>query len=164
LETALSVRLVAVLGYSNRRSDGLHVICAERLRHAERVANANDALLLSGWGRRKNVAEAELMREAWNGNDVQLVVDGTARSTRENAAAVADAARQLRASEVTVVTSRWHAFRAGMLVRAALPTLAVRTSSPPGRPPVRLVLRELACLVAVPYHVLRLRARAAANP
>ena len=140
------MRLVAVLGYSGRRADGLHELCAERLKHAEQLVAGTDAVLLSGWGRRRHVAEAELMRAAWTRRDVRLIADETARSTAGNA--------------VTVVTSRWHAFRARMLVRAALPGVAVRTSSPPGRPPVGLLTRELICAAALPYHLIRLRARA----
>jgi uncharacterized SAM-binding protein YcdF (DUF218 family) len=153
---------VAVLGYSARRSDGLHALCAERLRHAEQLAADTDTVLLSGWARRRNGAgEAELMRTAWNGADVELISDGTARNTRENAAGVAETARRLDASEIVVVTSRWHAFRAGRLVRAFLrePSVLVQTSSPAGRVPVELVARELACLVALPFQLIRLRAR-----
>jgi hypothetical protein len=154
------VRLVAVLGYSGRRSAGLHSVCAERLRHAEQLDA--DAVLLSGWARRRNgTGEAELMRVGWKGADVQLVTDATARNTVGNAAGVAETVRRLAANEVVVVTSRWHAFRARTLVRAALrePDVSVQTSSPPGGPPVTLLVRELICLAALPYHLLRLRAR-----
>jgi uncharacterized SAM-binding protein YcdF (DUF218 family) len=157
----VSLRLVAVLGYSARRSDGLHAVCAARLRHAEQLADGADTVLLSGWARRRNGAgEAELMRTAWNGTDVRLISDATARNTRENAARVAETARRLGASEIVVVTSRWHAFRARTLVRAALraPSVRVETSAPAGRPPPRLMARELACLAALPFHLIRLRA------
>jgi uncharacterized SAM-binding protein YcdF (DUF218 family) len=152
------VRLVAVLGYSGRRHHGLHDVCAERLRHAEQVAAHGDTVLLSGWARHRNgTGEAELMREAWRGADVQLVSDGTARNTRENALGVATAAREFGAEEVVVVTSGWHARRARTLLQAADPTLSVRTWSPPGPWPLRLIARELVCLVALPYHLARLR-------
>jgi DUF218 domain len=154
------MHLVAVLGYSGRRGDALHDVCAARLRHAEQLVDGADAVLLSGWGRRRNGSgEAGLMRAAWNGGDVPLIEDDKARSTVENAAGVAAAARRLDATEVTVVTSRWHAFRARALVRAALPGVDVRTSSPPGRARVALAARELACVVALPVQLLRLRAR-----
>jgi uncharacterized SAM-binding protein YcdF (DUF218 family) len=157
----MSVRLVAVLGYSARRSDGLHAVCAARLRHAEQLAAGADTVLLSGWARRRNGAgEAELMRSAWKGAEVRLISETTARNTRENAARVAETARRLGASEIVVVTSRWHAFRAQTLVRAALqqPSVSVRSSSPPGRKPAALLARELVCLAALPYHLVRLRA------
>jgi uncharacterized SAM-binding protein YcdF (DUF218 family) len=72
---------------------------------------------------------------------------------------VAETARRLGADEVVVVTSRWHAPRARTLVRAALrePGVTVQSSSPPGSKPVTLLARELVCLVALPYHLLRLR-------
>jgi uncharacterized SAM-binding protein YcdF (DUF218 family) len=142
------VHLVAVLGYSRRRSDGIHDVCADRVRHAE--ALAADAVLLSG--------ESELMRSAWNGSETLLLLDPEARNTRQNAAGIAAAARRLGASEITVVTSRWHSFRARTLVRVAVgdPAVAVRSSSPPGRPPAALLARELVCLAALPYQVLTL--------
>src|SRR5919204_2928488 len=111
------MRLVAVLGYSAGRSEGLDPVCAERLRHAETVAADGDAVVFTGKG---TAGEAGLMREAWNGPAVRLVSDGTARNTAENAGAIAAAARELSADEVVLVTSRWHAPRARFLVRAAL--------------------------------------------
>jgi hypothetical protein len=154
------VHLVAVLGYSNRRALGLHEVCAARLRHAEQLVDRDDAVLLSGWSRRRgSTSEAELMRRAWNGGDVRLIEDATARTTRGNAASVAKAARRLAATEVTVVTSRWHAFRARMLVRAALPQTPVRTSSPADRPPISLLAREVGCLAVLPFHLIGMRAR-----
>jgi uncharacterized SAM-binding protein YcdF (DUF218 family) len=154
------MHLVAVLGYSARRADGLHELCAARLRHAEQLVARDDVVFLSGWSRhRGRSSEAELMRQAWNVGEVQIIRDSGARSTAENAASVAGTARRLGATEVTVVTSRWHAFRAGVLVRAALPSTLVRTSSPPGRPPITLLARELACLAVLPYQLIRLRGR-----
>jgi uncharacterized SAM-binding protein YcdF (DUF218 family) len=144
------MRLVAVLGYSNRRTRGLHRLCVERLRHAEQVAAGTDTVLLSGWARSGNATEAELMRAAWAGQDVQLIADRTARNTRQNALSIAETARRLQASEVTVVTSRWHAFRAGRLVRTALPGVPVTTSSPSSRPPIGLAIRELLCVAVLP--------------
>jgi hypothetical protein len=138
------MRLVAVLGYSGRRKRELHAICEARVRHAESLEA--DAVLLSG--------EAELMHGAWRGREVE--VDPHARNTRENARGVAEAARRLEADEVVVVTSAWHAFRARTLVRAALrdPSVTVTSSSPPGPRPARLLLREVACLAALPLQLL----------
>jgi hypothetical protein len=138
------MRLVAVLGYSGRRSSELHAVCEARVRHAEGLEA--DAILLSG--------EAELMHGAWRGGEV--VLDTRARNTRENARGVADAVRRLEADEVVVVTSAWHAFRARALVRAAIgdPAVEVTSSSPPGPRPVRLLAREAACLVALPVQLL----------
>jgi DUF218 domain len=144
------MRLVAVLGYSPRRGDGLHDVCAARVRHARALVRHGDAVLLTG--------EAELMRGAWEGADVSL--DADARNTRENARTIAAAARETGVKEVVVVTSAWHAFRARTLVRAALrdPGVTVTSSSPPGWQPVSLLAREAVCLAALPLHVLPARA------
>jgi DUF218 domain-containing protein len=153
----LSVRLVAVLGYSDRKTNGLHPICIERLRHAETLVTVDDVVLLSGWGRGgRAVPEAELMRDAWGGPPVTLLTDETARNTRQNAMSVAKTARRLGATDVTVVTSWWHALRARSLVRAALPGVRIRSSSPRGSAPLILLARELVCLTAVPFQARRL--------
>ncbi len=148
------MRVVAVLGYSGRGTNGLDPVCVARLRHAEGLAT--DALVLSGRAR-GNAGEAHLMRAAWQGPDVPIVSETTARSTAENAAEVAAVARRLGADEVVVVTSSWHARRAGLLVRAALrgSGIVVKTSSPPGPPSARLLAREAGCMAALPYHLLR---------
>ena len=125
----------------------MHDICAARLRHAEGLDA--DAVVLSG--------EAELMRPEWAGPDVPLLADGVARNTRQNAAGVAEAARRLGADEVVIVTSRWHAPRARMLVRALLPGVSVTSSSPRGRAPLTLLARETVCLALLPYQLRRLR-------
>ena len=141
------MRLVAVLGYSPRRGDAMHDICLQRLRHAETLDA--DAVLLSG--------ESDLMHPQWAGNDVLLLTDGNARNTRQNAAGIAEVAHRLGASEVVVVTSRWHAFRARTLVRSVLPGVAVSSSSPRARPPLTLLAREGACLALLPYQLAALR-------
>ena len=159
-------RLVAVFGYSARGVDGLHPLCLLRLRHAEELAGGAEAVVLSGWSRHGNGSgEAELMRDAWEGPDVQLVCDTTARNTMQNAVGVAALARELGVDEVVVVTSHWHARRARALVRAALdePDVAVLASSPRGPMQPRLLARELACLAVYPYQRRRVRPSAFAR-
>jgi hypothetical protein len=156
-------RVIAVLGYSAPGHRGLHPICAQRLAHAESLAEGALAVVLSGWARHPDdQPESELMRAAWAGPDVPLVCDPTARHTTGNAAAVAAEARRLHAAEVVVVTSRWHRWRAVLLVRAALrgTGITVTSSSPPGRPRLRTLLRELAGMAALPLQLAALaRAR-----
>ena len=154
---AEQVRLVAVLGYSRRGGRGLHTICAARLAAAEAVAEGAAAVMLSGWARRRRGdSEAKLMRTAWRGPLVPLLSDGDARTTAGNARAIAAAARSLGATEVVAVTSWWHRRRAGLLLRAALdPGVRLELVSASGSRPPRLLVRELACLIALP---LQLRA------
>jgi uncharacterized SAM-binding protein YcdF (DUF218 family) len=142
------MRLVAVLGYSERTDEELHAICAARVRHAEAIVRADDVVLLSG--------EADLMHGHWRAGEVLL--DPHARNTRENALGVARAAREVGADEVVVVTSRWHAPRAAMLVRTALRgELPVTRSSPRDLPPARLAVREVILLGLLPLQMLALR-------
>jgi len=153
------MRLVAVLGFSRSGDDSLHPICAERLAHAEGIATGACAVVLSGWARSHAPAgEAELMQAAWSRDDVPVVLDHSAQTTAGNAAAVAGLARSLGAAELVVVTSRWHARRARVLVRAALRGSGIRVlvSSPKGRPAPLLALRELVCTTAVPLQARRL--------
>jgi uncharacterized SAM-binding protein YcdF (DUF218 family) len=142
------MRLVAVLGYSRRPDEELHAICAARVRHAESIVREDDVVLLSG--------EADLMRGHWRAGDVLL--DPHARNTRENALGVARAAREAGADEVVLVTSRWHAPRAAVLVRTALRgELPVTSSSPRDLPPARLALREVLLLGLLPLQLLDVR-------
>lgn len=114
-------RLVAVLGYSKGRGQELHSICAARVARAEEEVLAGDAVLLSGWARKRSLtSEAELMARAWSGRQARVLLDGKARSTYGNALATASAARALAADEVVLVTSGWHGRRASALLRAAL--------------------------------------------
>jgi DUF218 domain len=145
------VRVVAVLGYSPPLKGGLHAVCAGRLAHAEALADADTVVVLSG--------EAELMHRAWSGPAVELVSDPLASTTAGNAAGIAAVARRVGATEVVLVTSRWHARRATLLLRAALrgAAIGVTTSSPPDSPTLRLRVRELACLAAAPVQALLLK-------
>ena len=152
-------RLVAVLGYSGRRGEGIHPVCAARLAAAEASAEGVDAVLLSGWSRRPGGAsEASLMRAAWRGPNVPLLDDGDARTTLGNARAVAAAAKAIEATEVVLVTSSWHRLRARRLVRAALgPDVRLELVSPDRRTPPHLLGREVLCLLALPFQLRALR-------
>ena len=114
-------RLVAVLGFSDGTCTDLHPVCSARLARAAEEIEADDIVLFSGWARRgASSPEADLMAASWSEPVRARLVDREARTTLGNAIAVARAAREVRADEVVVVTSRWHARRAGVLVRAAL--------------------------------------------
>jgi uncharacterized SAM-binding protein YcdF (DUF218 family) len=146
----VSERVVAVLGYSRRGDTKLHPVCADRVAHAQRLAVARGTVILSG--------EAELMRAAWSGPDVVLICDPDARSTVGNAKNVAAAARTLGTRELVIVTSRWHRARTTILLRAALRRSGIRLSveTADGARPLRLRLREVACLALLPFQLARL--------
>jgi uncharacterized SAM-binding protein YcdF (DUF218 family) len=146
-------RIVAVVGYSRGRRTELHPLCADRLRHAERLAAGARAVVLSG------CPEADLMRTAWAGPDVPLICDADARTTAGNAANVAARVRMLGADRLVVVTSRWHARRVRLLMRRALRgtgiALSVETTNGPR--PALLLARELACLALLPLQLACMR-------
>jgi hypothetical protein len=163
------VRLVAVLGYSHGRGSGLHRICAGRLAAAESIADGAALVVLSGWSRRRTGdSEATLMRAAWRGPAVPVVADQVARTTAQNARAIAAKAREIGATKVVAVTSSWHRPRARLLLRAAVdPAVRLEMVSASGPPPPRLVARELACFVGLPLQLVTAtaaRRRAAAAP
>lgn len=147
-------RLVAVFGYSTRRTPELHPICAARLERAVSETSPGDAVLLSGWARRRRskADEAELMRCAWRGTAGRIVLDRSARTTYGNAVGAAATARELDISEVVLVTSGWHGRRASSLLRAALSGSGRRVTiaATPERGTIRARLRELGCWPIVP--------------
>lgn len=162
-ETRVSVRLVAVLGYSDRVSTDLHPVCAARLARAGGEARPTDTVLFSGWarGRLDRWAEADLMASAWDAPVQARLVDRGARTTFGNAIGIARAARELRADEVVLVTSSWHARRAAALVRAALAGsgATVRVAATDEPTTATRSIRELASWTFVPLLALVARTR-----
>ena len=152
----MSVRLVAVLGFSDGRTTGLHPVCSARLARAERDVRADDVVLFTGWARgRSRESEGDLMARSWSAPARARVVDRGARTTLGNAVAVARVARRLGADEVVLVTSSWHARRASTLLRAALGTgtsIRVATCADPAAPAHGLL--ELASWAVVPLLAL----------
>lgn len=154
------MRLLVVLGYSDGRADGLHPICSARLERAAQVAEGADTVVLTGWARRPGaLPEAELMRRAWRGPGERVICETGARITAENAAQVARLVPELGAHEVVVVTSSWHRLRTALLFRLLLrgTGASIRVVAAKRQWSLRLVLRELACLLLVPAQVQRAR-------
>ena len=155
-------RLIAVCGYSEGSGQGLHEICARRLRRAERETLVDDVVLLSGWARgRRAPSEAELMARSWTKPCRRLLVDSGARSTYANVSAAASVARELGARRVVLVTSGWHARRAAALLRAALhgSGTTVELATTDERPSLRAAFRELVCCALVPVVAVAARAQ-----
>jgi uncharacterized SAM-binding protein YcdF (DUF218 family) len=93
------------------------------------------------------------MARSWTASCRRVVVDSGARSTFANAVAAARLARALRADDVLLVTSSWHARRASALLRAALRGTGARvdTATSDERPSRGTRLRELGCWLVVPF-------------
>jgi DUF218 domain len=151
------MRVVVVLGYSNRAPAGLHDVCAARLARAAEVTTPADVVVLSGWARTPgSPPEAELMRAAWHGVAGEVVVDPDARSTVENLANALDDVRRVDATEVLIVTSSWHARRAKAAMRWLVrgTGIDVRSVSPPEWM-ARAALRELVLWPLLPFQLRR---------
>ena len=157
-------RVVVVLGYSDGGRGELHPIAAARLARAAEVSTGDDVVVLSGWARVPGTqSEAELMAAAWRGAARELVVDPDARTTVGNAANALDDVRRSGATEVVVVTSRWHAARAKAAFRLLLRGSHVHVGSacPPEPRNVRAVLRELPLWLLLPAQLWHARRPAA---
>jgi uncharacterized SAM-binding protein YcdF (DUF218 family) len=155
----VSTRVVAVLGYSRGGGDRLHPICAQRLEHAQTLADGADAVILSG------LPEAELMLASWTGPEVALIADPASRHTAENARNIAAEARELGADELVVVTSSWHRRRVALLMRAALAGsgIALSVESPESGRPTLLLAREVACFAVLPVQLARTKSKRASR-
>jgi uncharacterized SAM-binding protein YcdF (DUF218 family) len=83
------------------------------VREAERVARAVDAdvVVFSG------AAEAGPMRDAWRGPDVELVVEGAATTTAENAARTLTLLLERDVREAIVICAPVHVMRARWIFR-----------------------------------------------
>ncbi|HEY7003188.1 MAG TPA: YdcF family protein [Gaiellaceae bacterium] len=147
------MRIVVVLGYSDRRGGRLHPICAARVETAAALASEEDTVVLTGR------PEAKLMREAWRGASLRLLCDSGAGVTAESARYTARVVRDLGADEVVVVTSWWHCWRTGLLFRSVLrgTNTRVRTVPAPSWTP-RLLAREAAAVALLPLQLRRARA------
>lgn len=149
-------RVIVVLGYSDDGRGEIHPICAARLAYAAELSTPDDVVVLSGWARVPGTrSEAELMEAAWAGTAREVVVDPDARTTAGNAANALDDVRRVGASEVVVVTSRWHAPRAKAAFRWMLRGTGIRVAgASPGEPRnFRASLRELPLWPLLPVQV-----------
>ncbi len=153
-------RVVVVLGYSDGGRDELHPVCAARLARAAQIATEHDVVVLSGWARVPGTrSEAELMAAAWEGAALELVVDPDARTTVGNAENAIGDIRRFGASEVVVVTSRWHAPRAKAAFRLLLRGNGVRVTAafPREARDARALTRELVLWALLPAQIAATR-------
>jgi uncharacterized SAM-binding protein YcdF (DUF218 family) len=83
------------------------------VREAERVAEATaaGAVVFTGWASRGDVPEAELMRQAWRGPAVELVVEPTASRTAENATRTVPLLLERGVRSAVIVCAPLHLYR-----------------------------------------------------
>ena len=146
-----------------RGGAGLHPVCAARVAAAGALARDDDVVVLSGWARTAGASsEAELMRRAWDAPAARIVLDDGATHTAQNAAHVTRVAREVGAREILVVTSRWHAARAGVAFRALLrgSPIRVAVAAADDRLSLRGMAREAAVWPVFGLQLARARRRA----
>lgn len=106
---------IVVLGNGGRRRGELPIsdACLALVRAAERIAasRAVDAVVLTGGSRGGGSSEAEQMYAAWEGPDVDLVVEPTATITAENAARTLPLLVQRGIVRAVVVCAPLHLYR-----------------------------------------------------
>jgi uncharacterized SAM-binding protein YcdF (DUF218 family) len=107
---------IVVPGHATRGRDGVYRIsatCRGLLREAERIAERTrvDAVILTGWAPNGGASEAEQMRDAWRGPEVELVVEPTASVTAENASRTVPLLVERGIERAIVVCARFHVYR-----------------------------------------------------
>ena len=97
-----------------RNNEGTHRIskrCLRLVAAAEQLAELVDPVVIvfTGW------SEAEQMRDAWRGREVELVVEPTAKHTGENATRTLPLLRDRGVTRAVVVCTATHAARVRLL-------------------------------------------------
>lgn len=151
---------IVVPGHGLVGDDGVHRIstrCLDLVTEAERLAErvAPELVLFTGWSSTGGPSEAEQMKLAWAGPDVELVAEPTARTTAENASRSLALLIERGIGAAIVVCTPLHLARArlffGRLYRAN--GLAVSFRVARVRPSVRAAIWELSALPLVPFQL-----------
>jgi uncharacterized SAM-binding protein YcdF (DUF218 family) len=104
----------AIVVPGHARRGRISDVCVSLVREAERLAAAPGvaAVVFSGGSVRGGEPEAEQMRAAWHGPDVELVVEPTAAVTAENAARTLPLLVERGIERAVVVCAPLHLYRA----------------------------------------------------
>jgi uncharacterized SAM-binding protein YcdF (DUF218 family) len=123
--------------------------CLGLVREAEQLADALPAetVVFSGWSPGGGTPEAEQMRAAWQGADVELVVEPTAAVTAQNASRTLPLLLERGISRAVVVCTPLHRFRTRFFFSRLYGPAGIDTSfrtAPVGLSPSALVWELLA--------------------
>lgn len=147
------------------RVDGVWRIsaaCLMLVREAERLAasGATSVVVFTGWSRGGEPSEAEQMRDAWRGPDVELVVEPTARTTAENASRTLPLLLERGLERAVVVCSLSHLPRVRFFFRRLYTAhgVAAEFRSVGTVPRPSAVVWELAALPMTPWQLRAARA------
>jgi len=122
------------------------------VREAERLAVELpvDLVVFTGWARRGGISEADEMRSAWRGPDVELVVEPTASVTAENAARTLPLLLERGIRRAIVVCAPLHLYRTRFFFTRLYGAYGVATAFKVARTGVglRALAWEMAALTA----------------
>ena len=123
---------IVVLGNGGRRRGERPIAdaCLALVREGERVAASRgaDVVVLTGGSRGGRPSEAEQMRRAWAGPDVELVVEPTASITAENAARTLPLLVERGIERAVVVCAPLHFYRTRFFFSRLFEPRGIQTS------------------------------------
>jgi uncharacterized SAM-binding protein YcdF (DUF218 family) len=155
---------IVVPGHGHHGVDGTHrlstrglQLVAEAGRLAERLRP--EVVVLTGWSSTGGPSEADQMRDAWDGPNVELLVEPTARTTVENASRTLPLLVERATTGAVVVCMPLHLVRVrlafGVLFRGT--GIALRYHVVRARPSVGALAWEIAALPLLPFQVAAAR-------
>jgi uncharacterized SAM-binding protein YcdF (DUF218 family) len=157
------VRTAVVVPGHHARDRGLDLV-----REAERAAAETpvEVVVFSGRSRRGGLSEAEQMRAAWRGPDVELLVEPTASVTAENASRTLPLLLERGIDRALVVCAPLHLYRARFFFTRLYGAHGVETEFrvAPVAPSVRALLWELGAAPACRRQLRAARAELAQMP
>ena len=126
--------------------------CLDLVREAERIVAERrvEVVVFSGWSRRGALSEAEQMRAAWRGPEVELLVEPTASVTAENASRTLPLLLEREIRCALVVCAPFHLYRTRFFFTRLYGAHGVETEFrvAPSVRSVRALLWELAATTA----------------
>ena len=156
---------IVIPGHGARGRDGVHqisAVCLGLIREAERIAGvtAIDAVVFSGWTPNGGPSEAEQMRSAWRGPEVELVVEPTASVTAENASRTIPLLTKRGIRRAVVVCAPFHLYRTRFFFTRLYAAHGIDTDFRVARVPAgfRAFMWEVAAAAACRRHLRAARA------
>lgn len=104
----------AIVVPGHGRGGRISAACLELVREAEKMASSTpvDVVVFTGGSRGNGLSEAEQMRAAWRGPDVELAIEPTASVTAENAARTLPLLLERGIGRAWIVCAPLHLYRA----------------------------------------------------
>ena len=161
---------VVVPGSGVVATDGVYRItdvCLGLVREAERLAAELSAgvVVFSGWSPIGGLSEAEQMRDAWRGDDVELVLERTATTTAQNAARTLPLLLERSVERAVVVCAPLHVHRARFFFTRLYGAAGIATAfrKAPVSPSARALAWEVLALSVARSQLRAARAELAAR-